>query len=51
MKYSSAWINVLLNNSFVNPMQLPSLCEQTRALAIGEPGLIAGWQVRSLLGR
>ena len=36
------WINVLQNNSFVNPMQLPLLYEKTRALAIVEPSLMAG---------
>ena len=35
-------INVLWNNSFVNPMQLLLLCEKTEALAIAEPGLTAG---------
>ena len=38
------WINVLQNNSFVNPMRLLLLCEKTGALAIVEPGLMAGWQ-------
>ena len=38
------WINVLRNNGFVNPTQLPLLCEKTRALAVVEPGLTAGWQ-------
>ena len=38
------WINVLRNNGFVNPMPLPLLCEKTGALAIVEPGLMAGWQ-------
>ena len=37
-------INVLRNNGFVNPMQLPLLCEKTGALAIVEPDLMAGWQ-------
>ena len=36
------WINVLWNNSFVNLTRLP-LCEKTRALAIVELGLTAGW--------
>ena len=36
------WINVLPNNSFVNPTRLPLLCEKTGALAIVEPGLTAG---------
>ena len=38
------WINVLQNNGFVNPTQLPLLCEKTGALAIVEPGLTAGRQ-------
>ena len=36
------WINVFRNNSFVNLMRLPLLCEKTGALAIVELGLIAG---------
>ena len=36
------WINVLRNDSFVNPMRIPLLCERTGALAIVEPGLTAG---------
>ena len=42
------WINVLRNNSFVNPTRLPLLCEKTGALAIVEPGLTAGRQAGSL---
>ena len=38
------WINILRNNSFVNPTQLPLLCEKIGALAIVEPGLMAGQQ-------
>ena len=37
-------INVFRNNSFVNPMQLPFLCEKTQALAIVELDLMAGRQ-------
>ena len=37
------WINVFRNNSFVNPMQLPLLCRNSRAVALAEPGLTAGW--------
>ena len=37
-------INVLQNNSFVNPTLLPLLYEKTVALAIVEPGLAAGQQ-------
>ena len=44
------WINVLQNNGFVNVTQLPLLCEKTGALAIVEPGLMAGWQAGSLAG-
>ena len=36
------WINVLQNNGFVNPMQLPFLCEKTGALVIVELGLMTG---------
>ena len=36
------WINVLWNNSFVNPMQLPLLCRNSRAVALVEPDLTAG---------
>ena len=38
------WINVLRNNSIVNPTRLPLLCEKTGAQAIVEPGLTAGQQ-------
>ena len=38
------WIIVLWNNGFINPTQLPLLCEKTVALAILELGLTAGWQ-------
>ena len=37
------WINVLQNNSFVNPMRLPLLCRNSRAVALAKPGLTAGW--------
>ena len=37
------WINVFRNNSFVNPMRLPLLCRNSRAVALAEPGLTAGW--------
>ena len=37
------WINVLQNNSFVNPTRLPLLCRNSRAVALSEPGLTAGW--------
>ena len=45
------WINVLRINSFVNPTRLPLLCEKTGALAIVEPGLMAGRQSGSPAGR
>ena len=37
------WINVLWNNNFVNPTRLPSLCRNSRTVALAEPGLTAGW--------
>ena len=37
------WINVLRNSSFVNPTRLPLLCRNSRAVALAEPGLTAGW--------
>ena len=37
------WINVLQNNSFVNPTRLPLLCRNSRAIALTEPGFMAGW--------
>ena len=36
-------INVLRNNSFVNPTRLPLLCSNSRAIALAEPSLTAGW--------
>ena len=36
------WINVF-RNGFVNPMRLPLLCRNSRAVALAEPGLTAGW--------
>ena len=39
------WINVLRNSSFVNPTRLPLLCRNSRAVALVEPGLTAGWQI------
>ena len=35
------WKNFLQNNSFINLMRLPLLCEKTETLAIVEPGLTA----------
>ena len=37
------WISVFWNNSFVNLMQLPLLCRNSRAVALAELGLMAGW--------
>ena len=37
------WINVFRNNSFVNPMRLSLLCRNSRAVALAEWGLTAGW--------
>ena len=37
------WINVFRNNSFVNPTRLPLLCRNSRAVALAELGLTAGW--------
>ena len=45
------WINVLRNNSFVNPMQLPLLSRNSRAIALVEPSLTAGWLAGWLAGR
>ena len=45
------WINVVWNNSFVNPARLPLLCRISRAVALAEPGLTAGWLTGWLAGR
>ena len=45
------WINVFRNDGFVNPTRLPFLSEKTGALAIVEPGLMAGRQAGRPLGR
>ena len=45
------WINVLRNNSFVNQTRLPLLCRNSRAVALAEPGLTAGWLAGWLAGR
>ena len=39
------WINVFRNNSFVNPTRLPLLCRNSRAVALAEPDLMAGWLI------
>ena len=44
------WINVFRNNRFVNPTRLPLLCRNSRAVALAEPGLTAGWQAGWLAG-
>ena len=36
------WINILWNNSFMNPSRLPFLCEKTEAMALAQPDLTAG---------
>ena len=36
------WMNVLWNNSFVNPMWLPLLFRNSRAVALAQPGLMSG---------
>ena len=43
------WINVFRNNSFVNPTRLPLLCRNSRAVALAEPGLTAGWLAGRLI--
>ena len=43
------WINVLRNNSFVNPSQLAFLCEKTGAVALAQPDLTAGRQADKML--
>ena len=49
------WINVLWNNSFVNPTRLPLLCRNSRTVALVELGLTAGrhagWLADLLAGR
>ena len=45
------WINVFRNNSFINPTRLPLLCRNSRAVALAEPGLTAGWLAGWLAGR
>ena len=36
-------INVLQNNSFINPTRFPLLFRNSRAIALAELGLTAGW--------
>ena len=44
------WINVFRNNSFVNATQLPLLCRNSTAIALAQPGLMAGWLAGWLVG-
>ena len=37
------WIDVLRNNSFLNSTRLPLLCRNSRAVALAQLGLMAGW--------
>ena len=37
------WINILRNNSFINPTRLPFLCRNSRDVALAELNLTAGW--------
>ena len=39
------WINILRNNSFINPTRLSLLHRKSRAVALAEPNLTAGWLV------
>ena len=39
------WINVFRNNNFINPTRLPLLCRNSRAVALAEPGVMAGWRI------
>ena len=45
------WVNRLRNNIFVNPPQLPLLCESSGALHLAQPGLTAGRQAGWQAGR
>ena len=44
------WINILRNNSFVNPTRLLLLFRNSKAVALAELGLMAGWLVGWLAG-
>ena len=44
------WINIFWENSFVNPTRLPLLRRNSRAIALVEPGLTAGWLAGRLAG-
>ena len=46
------WINVLRNNSFINPLRSSLLCKQTAAIAlvqVGSYGRLAGCQADEML--
>ena len=43
------WINVLWNNSFINPLRSPLLCKQTGAVALVQVRLMAGCQADEML--
>ena len=45
------WLNVLRNNSFVNPTRLPLLCRNSRAVVLAKSGLMAGWQAGWLIDK
>ena len=45
------WINVLRNNSFINPTRLPLLSRNSRAVVLVKPGLTAGWHAGWLADR
>ena len=48
----SQWINIIWNNSFVNPTQLSSFCENFGAIHLVQPGLMAGrWASRQTGGQ
>ena len=44
------WINIFWNNRFVNLTRLPLLCRNSRAVALAQPGLMAGWLAGWLVG-
>ena len=39
------WINIFWNNSFIKSTRLPLLCRNSRAIALAQPGLMAGWLI------
>ena len=44
------WINVIQNNSFLNPTRLPLLCRNSRTITLMEHGLMASWLAGLLAG-